>query len=1221
MSTLPSGFGAAKDRSESSSPLDSWRKEFVRRWRAEQSPRIEEYLEKVSDGDAERVLRALLELELKLRLQDKQSPRVSDYVTRFPAHEAAVREVFSLLKQRLAGTGDDRPGAATVTASFDQSHPTTKQLLADAGEEPVPERIDRFEIVAVLGRGGFGTVYRARDPKLNRDVAIKVPRLSRQGEEEEAARLLREARSAATLSHPNICPIFEIGQQAGQPFIVMALIEGRPLSQFIAGQADISPHQAATVIHKLARALGEAHAKGVIHRDIKPANIMIDRRGQPIVMDFGLARRVSAGDPSLTREGVIVGTPAYMSPEQARGDTPAVGPASDVFALGVVLYELLTGRRAFVGALAEVIEQILGTDPQRPSEIRADVDPALEAICLKALSKDPARRYRSMKAFAEDLSKYLAAQRSAAGATTSADDEAVTQKFAAMLKAISAETAESRRWRRNWIPIVASLVGATIVGVILLLGIVLFGPTPTATVMINIDLDVRDPSLDFFLDGEQISGEILTKPIELKVGRHELIVKKDQRLFRRYTFEVTSEGAPVILLAEQERKLADAAPPETATEPIRPPPQAEPPSAPLAPPQLQASEHEKGPLPEGVRFTNLLPSRSARVMGDGRFSIWGTGGVKNVAFDAEGKRLVVMTSQYSLAHAWDATSGVLLGLVKGIGLPKALSQSGRLAVSQESDTLLVWRVDTGETVLRISDRPEACAAISPDDRQVLAAYADGRMEVIALDADKRVQVVRKGGPAGAAVVYSPSGRLAAMIDRRGGQWLFDTTTWQVRHKLSDTSDVPGEARRIAFSDQQNRIAFAGPTSIEIWDTSNGRRIAQTALSDCEGIAISPDGRLLAVGLKSTISLYSVDQGALLGKVQSRTDSPVILCFSPDGRQLAGAGHRSTMVCDPYRRRVLAEPTICQFVTSVRFSSDGLILFAGAKGIYAWQLAKDRWLKLPGVDSTIQFLAVCADDSRLLYLSYGWVVNYDLRTERELDRLSIGGNVTQAAASEDGTLVSAVTDNRRIVNWNLGTRAMVCAPWTMDAEVRHISLNASGSRLAVTTADGMVTVFDTASGAQTHAFDRGKNASRPVALSRDGRILAAGGERGVVLRWNLETGDPLPAIGSAALILALSADAGRIALLDNSERLRIFDAITGMQTHNIVLGPDVPWLLSCSMDFSPDGQYIAVGNANGTVYLFSLTEQQSVPESGPGTGQDAVSLKPATQETRPTENGQ
>ena len=273
--------------------------------------------------------------------------------------------------------------------------------------DKLPRKFGRYRIQDCLGRGGMGAVFRAHDTQLDRTVALKVPFLG-DGGEETRQRFFREARAAATLHHANICPVYDVGEEHGLPYLTMAFIEGRSLADVVAAGPPPAPVPAALLVRKLALAMQEAHAKGIVHRDLKPANVIIRPGGDPVIMDFGLARR---GDDrateGLTRQGDVIGTLEYMPPEQLDGDNAAVGPRADVYALGVVLYELLTGRRPFTGNTVRILAAILLKPPPKPSDGRPGVPPRLDDICLKAMARDPADRYASMADFAAALAEFV----------------------------------------------------------------------------------------------------------------------------------------------------------------------------------------------------------------------------------------------------------------------------------------------------------------------------------------------------------------------------------------------------------------------------------------------------------------------------------------------------------------------------------------------------------------------------------------------------------------------------------------------------------------------------------------------------------------------------------------------------------------------------------------------------------------------------------------------
>ena len=294
--------------------------------------------------------------------------------------------------------------------------PATRPGSSNANPFPVlPAEFGRYRVLRLLGKGGMGAVDLAEDSQLGRQVALKIPFFDALESPQRAERFVREVRSAAALHHPNICTVFDAGQIDGRPFLTMAYLAGKPLEDAIDPDVPMPQIRAAEIARKVALALEHAHRKGVIHRDLKPANVMMAADGEPVVMDFGLAKRfgeVEAGEAKLTHAGTILGTPSYMSPEQVRGNGQAIGPATDVYSLGVVLFEMLTGDTPYRGAFRVIVGQILAAPVPPVKEFRPDVDSRLDAICKKAMAKEPSARFASMADFANVLGLYLKAPKS-----------------------------------------------------------------------------------------------------------------------------------------------------------------------------------------------------------------------------------------------------------------------------------------------------------------------------------------------------------------------------------------------------------------------------------------------------------------------------------------------------------------------------------------------------------------------------------------------------------------------------------------------------------------------------------------------------------------------------------------------------------------------------------------------------------------------------------------
>jgi serine/threonine-protein kinase len=296
--------------------------------------------------------------------------------------------------------------AVQLAEEFAPARPAEPSTLLQAaaparsGAGALPRAFGDFTLLEEVGRGGMGVVYRARQTSLHRTVALKVIRGG------ERDRFQFEAEAAAKLDHPGIVPVYGVGEQDGEPYLCMKYVEGTTLARLVADHP-LPPREAARYLAQVARAVHFAHENGILHRDLKPANVLIDRQGHPYVTDFGLAKQV-AGGPQLTASNAILGTPSYMPPEQASGRRGQLGAASDVYALGAVLYELLTGRPPFRAATpVDTLLLVLDQEPVPPRQLNPQVDRALELICLKCLQKHADLRYPSAAALADDLDRFL----------------------------------------------------------------------------------------------------------------------------------------------------------------------------------------------------------------------------------------------------------------------------------------------------------------------------------------------------------------------------------------------------------------------------------------------------------------------------------------------------------------------------------------------------------------------------------------------------------------------------------------------------------------------------------------------------------------------------------------------------------------------------------------------------------------------------------------------
>lgn len=456
-------------------------------------------------------------------------------------------------------SGETRDGSPAETMIEDSRSGDRARISNDAPRT----QFGRYRIVQELGRGAMGAVYLAHDELLDREVALKIPQFDAGINDDLLERFYREARAAAALQHSGICPVYDVGELDGQHYITMAFIKGRPLRDFTKSSKRQKGKQVARVIRKVAMAMSEAHDHNVVHRDLKPANIMINDKNEPVVMDFGLARRSTEGEERLTHTGTVIGTPAYMSPEQVDGDNNHVGPHSDVYSLGVIFYEMLTGQLPFQGNLMSILKQISMSEPKTPIEIHADIDPSLQAICLSMMSKKKEDRPASMSDVARDLTMWLQGRQIVADETEPLEssqvsaipaargDEttaALTDDPVAATMTRESESASSHSEggvgnggrAKSRLPLIAGVFGGAVV---LLAGIMFIVQLGKVKVQITLD----DPSYSLRVDGDALLLEGGSNEIRLSADEHRLTVMQgDLVVDAPKSFTVKKDGKNAI---------------------------------------------------------------------------------------------------------------------------------------------------------------------------------------------------------------------------------------------------------------------------------------------------------------------------------------------------------------------------------------------------------------------------------------------------------------------------------------------------------------------------------------------------------------------------------------------------------------------------------------------------------------------------------------------------
>ncbi len=879
-----------------------------------------------------------------------QAPDRQAILARYPDLAAELSAFFADQDRfvRLATPlGPAAPGGAAVGAATIASEPAPA-----SGQGRRIRYFGDYELLEEIARGGMGVVYKARQVSLQRIVALKMILAGELAAPADVQRFRAEAEAAANLDHPNIVPIYEISEFAGQHYFSMKLIEGGSLAQIGARGARPGPREeqrwAAQLVATVARAVHYAHQRGVLHRDLKPANILLDAKAQPQVTDFGLAKRVQAADGQggqarLTRSGAIVGSPAYMAPEQAAA-SKQLTTAADVYGLGAIFYEMLTGRPPFQADNPfDLLLEVMNQDPQRPSSLRAGIDCDLETICMKCLEKEPERRYRSAEALAEDLERWLRGE------------------------PIVARPSTSRERVVKWIkrrPALAALVGvSTTAAAALLIGGLIFN----AQLQVAIEqVASKQGALDEAnrtADSDRAAARQANAQAQRRLNHAEGL------LFNAQSFVAlpTNPGLALLLAIEGGQRLPGF----------------------QANTALQAAlDHcwEEHTLlghrdqvltvafsPDGRRLLTTSRDRTAR--------LWDTA-TGNLLYTLEGHEAAVIFGVFSpdgrrvltlapgpdrSAILWDAGTGkrtVRLKLssdwdarfqapgpgndlpVLADGCMAGFSPDSRRVVTAFAEypdfTARIWDADTGRelTVLKRHEGPVCSASFSPDGTRIVTSSLDKTARIWDANTGSEVQVLRghSGGVLSAA--FSPNGKSVLTIGEgqtytfspdRGyhsegvhiDTWehaagrIWEAATGQQRAILQWSEGVDGVARRGAFSPDGRWVVTAGwryfsvvgTTSAKpapavapchngiprLWDADTGKEVRTFGLQPgANAFAFSADStRLIVAGIDPTVSVWELATGKELSTLGGH-DGPVLAAaVSPDGRHMATASEDRT----------------------------------------------------------------------------------------------------------------------------------------------------------------------------------------------------------------------------------------------------------------------------------------------------------------------------------------
>jgi len=1078
------------------------------------------------------------------------------------------------------------------------------------------QRFGDYELLGEIAQGGMGVVYYARQVSLNRTVALKLIRSGQLASEAEVQRFHNEAEAAANLDHPNIVPIYEVGAHEGRHYFSMKLMEGGTLADSSAecGVRDEKwLRRVAQLVATVARAVHHAHQRGVLHRDLKPTNILLDEQGEPHLTDFGLAKLIQDRS-NVTQSLAVLGTPGYMSPEQAAGRVKQLTTAADIYGLGAVLYDLLTGRAPFNGDSAlEILKQVQEREPPHPQKLNPRVDRDLATICLKCLAKQPEARYATAQAMAEDLERFLR-------------DEPIQARPAPVIEKIG-------RWCRRKPALAAALASVALALLAGLAGVLWQWRRAEAYAQSETRHRQRAEAASFRLTcekAENLFDQDRTPNALAYLARLLRQHPTNEIIAARIRSALSLRGFSLPVAALQHTNRITS---------------------------LQFS-------PDGQRVLTASMDGTARVWesANGReLAVLNHDKAIMLASWSPDSRRVLTASADKTARVWNLAATGMIARASFVTLGAPLTHAASIEVADFSPrgdriitgsrdkTARIWDAETGGPLTGplVHSGELQCVKFSPDGTRVVTVAA-GRM-VRAWDA--RVWNARTGAPEGAAIV-GQRGTASACFTPDGGQLLlgyrafFETGTGKFLRAIEETAEQNTYSAEFS-RDGQRLLTGSGYFVARIWDCQTGTALSPPMRHDnyVLSAAWSPDERCIVTASRDNTTRIWDQAGRPAGELMRHPGPVSFAGFNSAGTRLATRSLGNQAWLWSPRLHVSEFPKFQHDgpILSLRFSRDGqrLLSTSADRTARLWHTDTGRaafsplehlgWVDCAGFSPDEKLIVTAAQDGRVLL----WNAATGQLTGRPFQHRD---HARWAEFSPDGRWVLTASFDSTAQVWDAGSREPVGKRIQHRSRVQHAHFSPDGRRVVTASSDPSARVWDAATGEPispplshsqmvlnarftldgqrvvTVSEDRtarvwnaftGEPLTPPIkhsdGLQRgspdfhpDGRkVVTAGGNSALI--WDLTTGKPVtePLTHSGVVRAAVfSPDGSHVATASADKTARIWDAATGLA----VSDPLIHESSVAVAQFSPDGCWLATGDQNGNVTLWEVPRAENpIPE--------------------------